>query len=145
MTSVSEEKQVFASRYAKAAAEREALEKARRAQSVALRVNSLVSDLDDIRSVLEQKSKGRDENIKVTLLRARNLPIMDFRKSDPYVKLRFCQTMKKSTVKRGELNPTWNESFTFKIADQSAELPALEIDVLGNEICFFVCKFETGP
>jgi len=48
---------------------------------------------------------------------------MDFRKSDPYCKFRFTDIVKKSTVKRGELNPTWAESFIFKIADQSAELP----------------------
>jgi Ca2+-dependent lipid-binding protein len=48
---------------------------------------------------------------------------MDFRKSDPYCKFRFTDIVKKSTVKRGELNPTWAESFIFKIADQSAEMP----------------------
>jgi len=48
---------------------------------------------------------------------------MDFRKSDPYAKLAFCNNSKKSTVKRGDLNPTWNEVFTFKIADLAAELP----------------------
>ena len=57
------------------------------------------------------------------LLRGRNLPIMDFRKSDPYAKLAFCNNSKKSTVKRGDLNPTWNEVFTFKIADLAADLP----------------------
>lgn len=48
---------------------------------------------------------------------------MDFRKSDPYVKFHFSPNTKTSSVKRGNLNPTWTESFVFKIADLSAELP----------------------
>ena len=51
---------------------------------------------------------------------------MFVRKSDPYVKFRFGQYTKKSSVKRGNLNPTWDEPFHFKIVDLSAELPVLQ-------------------
>ena len=126
--------QRFASRYAKQAAERELAEKAKRDEAVAHRVRGLGSNLEAIRSVLEAKKKGRHDSIKVTLLQGRNLPIMDFRKSDPYVKFQFFQTTKQSTVKRGELNPTWDESFVFKIEDQNSELPPLTVDVLDEDL-----------
>jgi hypothetical protein len=68
---------------------------------------------------------------------------MDFRKSDPYVKFRFCGITKKSSVKRGELNPTWNEekdkcSFIFKIADLSAEMP------VPPRLSAFLCTIRIG-
>ena len=71
--------------------------------------------------------------IKVTLVQGRNLPIMDHSKSDPYAKLAFGKSTKKSKVKRGDLNPTWNESFVFKI-DKVAELPVLTISVYDEDL-----------
>ena len=92
-----------------------------RVSSIKVQVNALVCDFFISSSNLPYPARFLHLNLQI--LGARNLPIMDFRKSDPYCKFRFTDIVKKSTVKRGELNPTWAESFIFKIADQSAELP----------------------
>ena len=55
----------FVSAYAKSAAQRDAAEKARRAKAVSVRVNGLGSELDDIKSFIEGKNKGRHDSIKV--------------------------------------------------------------------------------
>ena len=75
--------------------------------------------LEAIRSVLEAKKKGRHDSIKVTLLQGRNLPIMDFRKSDPYVKLSMGKGLMSKQKKTSKtisktLNPTWDEAFEFR-------------------------------
>uniref|UniRef100_A0A0D9V765 C2 domain-containing protein n=1 Tax=Leersia perrieri TaxID=77586 RepID=A0A0D9V765_9ORYZ len=67
----------------------------------------------------------------VKVLRAQNLQKKDlFGKSDPYVKLTMSDDKlpsKKTTVKRGNLNPEWNEDFKFVVTDP--ETQELEIKV----------------
>uniref|UniRef100_A0A0E0C9I3 Synaptotagmin n=1 Tax=Oryza meridionalis TaxID=40149 RepID=A0A0E0C9I3_9ORYZ len=67
----------------------------------------------------------------VKVLRAQNLQKKDLLgKSDPYVKLTMSDDKlpsKKTTVKRGNLNPEWNEDFKFVVTDP--ETQELEIKV----------------
>lgn len=51
-------------------------------------------------------------------------------KSDPYVKLKLTEeklSAKKTTVKQSNLNPEWNEEFSFVVKDPNTQ--ALEIIV----------------
>ena len=55
-------------------------------------------------------------------------------KSDPYVKLKMSDDKlpsKKTTVKRSNLNPEWNEEFKFVVTDP--ENQALEVNVFDWE------------
>ena len=70
----------------------------------------------------------------MTLVRGRNLPIMDHSKSDPYAKLTLGKVTKTSTVKRGQLNPDWDEAFLFTIADVGQALPPLTIEVFDEDL-----------
>lgn len=71
----------------------------------------------------------------VKVLRAQNLRKKDLLgKSDPYVKLKMSDDKlpsKKTTVKRSNLNPEWNEDFKFVVTDP--ETQALEINVFDWE------------
>ncbi|XP_040384999.1 synaptotagmin-2-like [Oryza brachyantha] len=71
----------------------------------------------------------------VKVLRAQNLQKKDLLgKSDPYVKLTMSDDKlpsKKTTVKRGNLNPEWNEDFKFVVTDP--ETQELEIKVFDWE------------
>lgn len=84
----------------------------------------------------------------VKVLRAQNLQKKDLLgKSDPYVKLTMSDDKlpsKKTTVKRGNLNPEWNEDFKFVVTDP--ETQELEIKVFDWEqawnsfvLLFFSC------
>ena len=74
------------------------------------------------------------KSIQVTLLRARNLPIMDHSKSDPFVVFHFGGRVQKSSVKRGHLNPRWEESFIFKILDPHEDLPVLSLSAYDEDL-----------
>ena len=80
------------------------------------------------------QAKATENCVKVTLLRGRNLPIMDHSKSDPYAKLALGKITKTSTVKRGQLNPDWDEAFFFTIADVAQALPPLTIEVFDEDL-----------
>ncbi|ONM61284.1 Synaptotagmin-2 [Zea mays] len=71
----------------------------------------------------------------VKVVRAQNLRKKDLLgKSDPYVKLKMSDDKlpsKKTTVKRSNLNPEWNEDFKFVVTDP--ENQALEVDVFDWE------------
>jgi Ca2+-dependent lipid-binding protein len=71
----------------------------------------------------------------VKVVRAQNLKKKDLLgKSDPYVKLKMLDDKlpsKKTTVKRSNLNPEWNEDFKFVVTDP--ETQALEINVFDWE------------
>ncbi|RLN03282.1 synaptotagmin-1-like [Panicum miliaceum] len=71
----------------------------------------------------------------VNVVRAQNLRKKDLLgKSDPYVKLKMSDDKlpsKKTTVKRSNLNPEWNEDFKFVVTDP--ETQALELNVFDWE------------
>jgi Ca2+-dependent lipid-binding protein len=76
----------------------------------------------------------------VKVVRAQNLRKKDLLgKSDPYVKLKMLDDKipsKKTTVKRSNLNPEWNEDFKFVVTDP--ENQTLEIDVFDwEQACLF--------
>ncbi|CAI2164977.1 18567_t:CDS:2 [Funneliformis geosporum] len=59
--------------------------------------------------------------LKVTVIEAKNLKDEDkIGKSDPYVTLNIGESTQKTTVKGGDLNPTYNEEFLFDIDGQKA-------------------------
>lgn len=75
----------------------------------------------------------------VKVIRAVNLKKMDILgKSDPYVKLKLTEDRlqsRKTTVKMSNLNPEWNEVFTFAVKDpnsQVLELQAYDWDKVGT-------------
>ncbi|KAH9288147.1 hypothetical protein KI387_032264, partial [Taxus chinensis] len=89
--------------------------------------------LDDSRAM--KKPVGM---LNVKVIRAVNLKKMDILgKSDPYVKLKLAGDRlqsKKTTVKMNNLNPEWNEAFTFVVKDptsQVLELLAYDWDKVG--------------
>lgn len=65
-------------------------------------------------------------------------------KSDPYVKLRLTEdklSSKKTTVKKSNLNPEWNE--VFKLVVKDPESQALELLVYDWEkVCFHLFIYE---
>lgn len=69
--------------------------------------------------------------LQVNVLRAQKLRKKDLMgKSDPYVKLKFMDDnlpSKKTTVKKTNLNPEWNEEFKLVVTDPEAQV--LELDV----------------
>jgi len=61
--------------------------------------------------------------IVVTVIAAKDLPAMDIGgKSDPFVELVLQHNRKKTNVKKGTINPTWNETFEFDVYDISQPL-----------------------
>eukprot|EP00727_Mastigamoeba_balamuthi_P011862 m51a1_g7299 hypothetical protein (572) ;mRNA; f:79837-82630 len=61
--------------------------------------------------------------IKVTVVSARNLAPMDSNgKSDPYVILETGGSRKKTKIVKENLNPSWNETFSFQLKSQSGSL-----------------------
>ena len=54
------------------------------------------------------------EELRVTVVRAQNLPAMDRgRNSDPYIALTVNGNTQKTSVQKNTCNPTWHETFTF--------------------------------
>lgn len=85
--------------------------------------------------------------LNVKVVRAVKLEKKDIMgSSDPYVKLKLTDDklpMKKTTVKHKNLNPEWNEEFSFVVKDP--EIQALEIKVYDWEkVQFFGCFFFLG-
>lgn len=72
-------------------------------------------------------------------------------KSDPYVKLKLTEDKhlsKKTSVKKNNLNPEWNEEFKLVVKDPGTQ--ALELNVYDWEqacdvpcICSFMCSLHT--
>ncbi|KAI8340132.1 C2 domain-containing protein [Chlamydoabsidia padenii] len=60
--------------------------------------------------------------LTVTVVEARNLHKEDLMKNDPYVEIYFEDKYRQRTQEvKSSNNPTWNESFTFNIAEGSSE------------------------
>lgn len=80
--------------------------------------------------------------LHVKVVGATKLKKKDFMgKSDPYVRLKLTEdrlSSKKTTVKRSNLEPVWNEEFNFVVKD--LETQTLELDVYDWEqvICIFL-------
>eukprot|EP01064_Diplonema_japonicum_P012383 TRINITY_DN19864_c0_g1_i1.p1 TRINITY_DN19864_c0_g1~~TRINITY_DN19864_c0_g1_i1.p1 ORF type:complete len:1232 (+),score=296.07 TRINITY_DN19864_c0_g1_i1:69-3764(+) len=57
--------------------------------------------------------------VKIKISAARDLPIMDSQShlTDAYVQVKHCDQTKKTRIAKRTLNPQWNESVTFDIAD----------------------------
>jgi Ca2+-dependent lipid-binding protein len=86
-------------------------------------------------SKIPRASKKPVGILLVKVVRAQNLRKKDLLgKSDPYVKLKMSDDKlpsKKTTVKRSNLNPEWNEDFKFVVTDP--ETQALEVNVFDWE------------
>lgn len=83
--------------------------------------------------------------LNVTVVRATKLKKKDLLgASDPYVKLRLKDDKlpsKKTTVKHKNLNPEWNEEFTFVVKDPETQV--LELDVYDwEQVPFFSCSIH---
>ncbi|KAJ3670493.1 hypothetical protein LUZ60_010817 [Juncus effusus] len=55
--------------------------------------------------------------LKVKVVRGVNLAYRDTRSSDPYVVLRFGNQKVKTSVKKKDVNPEWNEELTLSVSD----------------------------
>jgi len=80
----------------------------------------------------------------VKVIRANKLKKKDIMgKSDPYVKLKLTEDKlpsKKTTVKRNNLNPEWNEEFKLVVKDPESQ--ALELNVFDwEQACIFLTHF----
>jgi hypothetical protein len=70
--------------------------------------------------------------LHIQLLKAKDLPIMDKAmligkgSSDPFVKFECFGASDKSSVKKKNLNPEWNESFVLKVDDPAAILEVIK-------------------
>ena len=78
--------------------------------------------------------------LHVTLIRCRNLLVMDSSllgkgSSDPYVRLAVHGTKLKSTTKKKNLNPEWNETFVIEADDEDAmlEVTVMDYDLVGSD------------
>ncbi|CAG8634886.1 3811_t:CDS:2 [Funneliformis caledonium] len=81
---------------------------------------------------MTKKEKGV---LKVTVIEAKNLKDEDkLGKSDPYVKLMIEGKKEQTTVKSGDLNPTYNEEFLFDIdGEKSLKLEVWDKDHIGKD------------
>jgi len=93
-------------------------------------------EMDDAAEALERPSSSstRPENavrFTVTLLRATGLLAADKNGfSDPYAKLKLGKELKKSTVVKKNLNPTWNnETFSWVVKREAAWGSVVEIEM----------------
>lgn len=73
--------------------------------------------------------------LHIQLLNGKDLPVMDKAlligtgSSDPFVKFECLGASAKSSIKKKNLNPEWNESFVLNVDDPSAIL----------EVCLMLC------
>ena len=96
------------------------------------------------------KHKGSEVlsvKLKVKLVRGSDLPVSDLASSDPYVKLTASGETRQSTVKKGTLNPVWDEVFTFPFASYALLLSsALTAEVFDHDRLGYddeLCETET--
>ncbi|RGB25744.1 C2 domain-containing protein [Rhizophagus diaphanus] len=92
-------------------------------------------------------------NLKATVVEAKKLTDVDlFGKSDPYVKLVLSDNKSQSTtIKKGELNPKYNEEFNF-VTDGEKELKVEVWDrntigsdeLIGSEVIPLTKVYESG-
>ncbi|CAB4396850.1 hypothetical protein RhiirA5_365103 [Rhizophagus irregularis] len=92
-------------------------------------------------------------NLKATVVEAKKLTDVDlFGKSDPYVKLVLSDNKSQSTtIKKGELNPKYNEEFNF-VTDGEKELKVEVWDrntigsdeLIGSEVIPLAKVYESG-
>lgn len=74
--------------------------------------------------------------LRVIVLRAKQLPIMDLRSSDPYVRLDVDGKQQKTSIKMRQLNPVWIETFDFHTYDDRPrvlEATVFDYDVVGSD------------
>ncbi|XP_072165598.1 synaptotagmin-5-like [Diadema setosum] len=94
------------------------------------------------------------ERLTLVVLRARNLKTMDINgSSDPFLKVSLLQggrrvKKKKTTVRKCNCNPTWNEAIIFNVPAAalsacSLELVVMDYDLLGQ--CEKIGETEVGP
>jgi Ca2+-dependent lipid-binding protein len=93
----------------------------------------LISKLKDQRIKERLNAYGIDEDaiLSVRIIEARDLTPMDITgKADPYCVLKFGGQTQKSNFIKQELNPVWNEVFTF---DVESGKEVMEIEVFDKD------------
>lgn len=120
--------------FAKMAKEKEERERSQREAQVEGRLKLFGDSLDHVYRSLVGVGDWMDRSLKLKLIRGKTLPICDARKSDPYVKLRLNDQTKLSSVMRSNLNPVWNENFTFKIKGGLRAENILSVDLYDQDL-----------
>ncbi len=114
-----EEKEKPKLSFAEITQEREEREKRERQQlrqlAVEARLHTFGKALDEVFLSMSGVVNWMDRTLKVKVIRGKDLPICDARKSDPYIIIKLDDKVKKTSVQRGQLNPVWQETFVFKL------------------------------
>ena len=93
---------------------------------------------------------GLDEDaiLSVRIVEARDLKPMDITgKSDPYCVLKFGGQIQKSNYIKQDLNPVWNEIFTFDVetGKEVMEITIFDRDDFGTDDFEGRCEFDLDP
>jgi len=107
----------------------------------------LVGKLKETRQRERLNNYGLDEDaiLSVRVVEARDLKPMDITgKSDPYCVLRFTNQTQKSNYIKQELNPVWNEVFTFDVetGKETMEITVFDKDDFGSDDFEGRCEFD---
>ncbi|GLJ16351.1 hypothetical protein SUGI_0276930 [Cryptomeria japonica] len=65
--------------------------------------------------------------LKVRVVKGEELVVRDFRSSDPYVILTLGKHVHRTRVMKDNLNPVWNEEFTFPVENKNDCLLSVEV------------------
>jgi len=89
-----------------------------------------------VKERLNAYGNDHDATLSVRVVEARDVMPMDINgKSDPYVILRFANQQVKTNFIKNELNPVWNEIFTFDVdsGKEVLEVVAFDKDDFGSD------------
>ncbi|XP_008789738.1 protein C2-DOMAIN ABA-RELATED 4-like [Phoenix dactylifera] len=82
--------------------------------------------------------------IRVRVVRGVNLAYRDTRGSDPYIVLRMGRQKLKTSVKKKNVNPEWNEDLTLSVSDptQTIRLEVFDKDIFSRDDRMGDAEFE---